>query len=234
MNQQRIISLLLLSGFILTTSAIAQDSKQEQKSDTPATNDIRERMRERRDEIRGDDKSKNNTNAPAVQANQPTADNRADEKTTEDGPPPSRRVNARDILDRMRSNRRESQPILPVRPGVTREQRVNAAPGAVPGNAVAPVNRKLRPDGSRLVDRAGRLTHSGDYLTFTFESRSEGTEELPLRLLPNRLLEDMELISESGRKPIVFVVSGQVTEYRGVNYLLVEKLLQRAELGNFR
>ncbi len=230
MNPHRILALLLLTGFILSTSAIAQDSKQGQKKDSPSTDDIRSRMRERRDEIRGDDAK----DAPPVQANQPSANKQPEAKTTEDGPPPRTRVNAQDILDRMRKNRRENQPILPVRPGINRVERTNVSPNAVPSNTVAPVNRKLRPDGSRIVDRAGRLTSSGDYLTFTFESRSEGMQELPLRLLPNRLLEDMELISESGRKPIVFVVSGQVTEYRGVNYLMVEKLLQRADLGNFR
>ena len=230
MYRYRIFSLLLLSGLILATTAIAQDSKQDKDPEAPSTDDIRSRMRERRDEIRENETKE----APPVQANQSTTTPQPEAKTTEDGPPPRNRVNARDILDRMRKNRRENVPILPVRPGVNRVERTTVAPNAVPDNAVAPVNRKLRPDGSRIVDRAGRLTRSGDYFTFTFESRGEGMHELPLRLLPNRLLEDMELISENGRKPITFVVSGQVTEYRGVNYLMVEKLLQRADLGNLR
>ena len=44
----------------------------------------------------------------------------------------------------------------------------------------------------------------------------------------------MEIIAEGGRKSVVFVVSGEVTEYRGVNYLMIQKLLIRPDLGNFR
>jgi hypothetical protein len=32
----------------------------------------------------------------------------------------------------------------------------------------------------------------------------------------------------------VFIVSGEVTEYHGVNYLLVQKLLIRPSMGNLR
>lgn len=108
------------------------------------------------------------------------------------------------------------------------------APEAIPANAVKPVSNRLLPDGYRLVDRTGRLTREGDYYVFSFESRSEQEAEAPMRLLPNRLLEDMEDFSEGGTRPVVFVVSGEVTEYHGVNYLLLQKLLTRPNLGNLR
>ena len=151
-----------------------------------------------------------------------------------DGPDPRRRRSGSDVLERLKRRQREVPVIPPVRQGVKRVKRTTIAEGAIPDNALRPVDRKLLPDGSRIVDRAGRLTRDGDYLTLTFESRSEGPVEIPLRLLPNRLLEDMEMISEGGRKSVVFVVSGEVTEYRGVNYLMVQKLLIRPDLGNFR
>lgn len=102
------------------------------------------------------------------------------------------------------------------------------------GNAIAPPSERLLPDGSRLVDRPGRLTRDGDHFVYSFESRSEGATERPIRLLPNRLLEDMEMYSENGLKPIVFIVSGEVTEYHGQNYLLIQKLLVRPDTGNIR
>lgn len=102
------------------------------------------------------------------------------------------------------------------------------------GNAIAPPSERLLPDGSRLVDRPGRLTRDGDHFVYSFESRSEGATERPIRLLPNRLLEDMEMYSENGLKPIVFIVSGEVTEYHGQNYLMIQKLLVRPDTGNIR
>jgi len=108
------------------------------------------------------------------------------------------------------------------------------APEAIPHNAIKPVSNRLLPDGYRLVDRTGRLTREGDYYVFSFESRSEQEAEAPMRLLPNRLLEDMEDFSEGGTRPVVFVVSGEVTEYHGVNYLLLQKLLTRPNLGNLK
>lgn len=108
------------------------------------------------------------------------------------------------------------------------------APEAIPHNAIKPVSNRLLPDGYRLVDRTGRLTREGDYYVFSFESRSEQEAEAPMRLLPNRLLEDMEDFSEGGTRSVVFVVSGEVTEYHGVNYLLLQKLLTRPNLGNLK
>jgi hypothetical protein len=122
--------------------------------------------------------------------------------------------------------------VRPSSPGETVVERVK--PEDLPPNAIVPVAPKLYPDGWRLVDRPGRLTREGDYYTFSFETRTEGSPDLPIRLLPNRLLEDMEIASAGGTKPVVFIVSGELTEYHGVNYLLVQKLLTRPNLGNFK
>lgn len=122
--------------------------------------------------------------------------------------------------------------IPPSRPGQTVRKEVDTS--AIPPNAIVPPTPRLFPDGYRIVDRPGRLTREGDYYTYTFESRGQGTPELPIRLLPNRLLEDMEIVSEGGAKPAVFLVSGELTEYHGVNYLLIQKLLTRPNLGNLK
>jgi hypothetical protein len=122
-----------------------------------------------------------------------------------------------------------------VRPMVPGQQQVTTInPSALPANAIGPVTPKLMPDGYRVVDRPGRLAREGDYWIFSFESRGRGETELPIRLLPNRLLEDMEMASSGGTKEIVFVISGEVTEYHGVNYLLIQKLLTRPDLGNLK
>lgn len=155
--------------------------------------------------------------------------------TTTDEIEPPREPSASDILKEL--TRPEDSPpkpvILPSQPGQTiRNKEVD--PSAIPPNAVAPIAPKRHPDGYRIVDRPGRLAREGDYYVFSFESRSRGEPELPIRLLPNRLLEDMEIVTAGGTKPVVFVISGELTEYHGVNYLLVQKLLTRPELGNLK
>lgn len=156
--------------------------------------------------------------------------------TPEDGkkdPPPRREPSATDIL---RELTKQSQPPKPVlRPATPdRVARTTVAAEAMPPNAIATPIPRLLPDGYRLVDRPGRLAREGDYWVFSFEDRGQASPQLPIRLLPNRLLEDMEQFSEGGTKPVVFVVSGEVTEYHGVNYLLVQKLLTRGNLGNLK
>ncbi len=56
--------------------------------------------------------------------------------------------------------------------------------------------------------------------------------ERPIRLLPDRLLETMEATSVGGTRPMMFTVIGRVTEYRGMNYLLVENVTIKRDHGN--
>lgn len=157
-----------------------------------------------------------------------------DEKAKEGDPKPRRTPSATDILREL--TKRENAPrtvvVRPSDPG--RSRRTTVAAEAVPSGAIRIPERRLLPDGTRLVDRPGRLAREGDYFVLAFESRGRGTPELPIRLLPNRMLEDMEIKSRGGTQPIVFIVSGEITEYHGVNYLLVQKLLLRPELGNLK
>lgn len=88
------------------------------------------------------------------------------------------------------------------------------------------------PDGFFLVDRVGRLTRDGEWWTYTFEGYNESHPEPPMKMLPNQLLERMVIESEGAGSSAVFVVSGEVTEFKGENYLLMRKLLHRRTLGN--
>lgn len=146
---------------------------------------------------------------------------------------PRREPSAAEILRELSRHGDAPKPvILPVTPGQQRQVVVDSA--AIPPNSVTALNTKLFPDGYRIVDRPGRLAREGDYYTFSFETRTEGPVEIPIRLLPNRLLEDMEIVSAGGTKPIVFIISGEMTTYHGVNYLLVQKLLTRSYIGNLK
>ena len=94
-----------------------------------------------------------------------------------------------------------------------------AASGVAPGQ---PAVNRLR-EGQPLWNRVGRLVKdkTGEGYMFAFESDGKALADPPMGLLPCRMLEQMETVSEKGTKPVKFRVSGQVTEYHGQNYLLV-------------
>ncbi len=176
---------------------------------------------------KADDPKAEQKDAPAAKT--PLKDKKADSQD----PGPRRNISPEELLKELQKDTlKTGRPITSAdKPGEERRSTVatNAATGGV-----RPVSKRLLPDGSRIVDRPGRLTREGSFFTFSFESRGQGAPEMPIRLLPNRLLEDMEIVSAGGAKSIVFVVSGEVTEYRGVNYLLVQMLLVRPDLGNLK
>jgi hypothetical protein len=156
-----------------------------------------------------------------------------DAKPTGELVEPRREPTPSEVLERLMPREGVARPIVrPSDPAAPRPTQL--ASHALPPNAVVPVQPRLLPDGYRLVDRPGRLQREGDFWVFAFESRSTAVVEPPLRLLPNRLLEDMEISSAGGTQPVVFLVSGEVTQYHGVNYLLVQKMLIRPETGNFK
>ena len=134
-----------------------------------------------------------------------------------------RRVSSEDILKAFQKDRPTRVPIAPTE-GL-------GAPAATPEAAPTGSSRRL-PDGFFLVDRVGRLAKDGDWYVFAFEGYSESCPELPMKLLPNQLLERMVLESEGAVSSTVFIVSGEVTEFQGENYLLLRKLLRRRNLGN--
>jgi hypothetical protein len=215
---QRGVLATLLSVLLLTTAGAALSAQKNAN-----------------DNLAAQKQSPKATNQPTTtQPDDSAASKTTSKKTKTEDPEPPREASPAEILKRLQEDTRNlPKPITsPTRPG--RVRRRVPAPNSDLRNAIQPAAQKLLPDGSRIVDRPGRLTSEGEYFTFSFESRGRGAPEIPIRLLPNRLLEDMEIASAGGTKPIVFVVSGEVTEYRGVNYLLVQKLLARPNIGNFR
>ena len=54
----------------------------------------------------------------------------------------------------------------------------------------------------------------------------------PMRLLPNQMLERMVRESQGATITVEFIVSGEVTDFMGRNYLMLRKLLRRRNLGN--
>jgi len=85
-----------------------------------------------------------------------------------------------------------------------------------------PRTNRIR-EGQFIWNRTGRLTKddkTGTYV-FTFDADGKGMADPPMALLPSHLLMSMEDASEKATRPVKFKISGEVTEYRGKNYLYV-------------
>ncbi len=82
-------------------------------------------------------------------------------------------------------------------------------------------------EGTFIFDRVGRLTHNADgtQAEFTFESDGKAMKDPPVIILPNLKLMTMEDVVKATNRDLRFRVTGMLTEYRGHNYLLLEKVL---------
>jgi hypothetical protein len=95
--------------------------------------------------------------------------------------------------------------------------------GAVAPNA--PAVAVLR-EGTYIVDRVGRLgrTPDGSQAQFIFISDGKTLKDPPLLILPNLKLQQMEDVAKAANRDVPFRITGMITEYRGRNYILLEKV----------
>jgi hypothetical protein len=85
----------------------------------------------------------------------------------------------------------------------------------------------MRREGTYVGDRTGRRTRSADGETaeFTVDSDGKALKDPPMVILPSLNLMRMErAVQESTRDPR-FRITGMVTEYKGRNYVLLEKVM---------
>ncbi|MCO6439226.1 MAG: hypothetical protein J5J06_19210 [Phycisphaerae bacterium] len=123
----------------------------------------------------------------------------------------------------------EQQPSREVIPAPERVPAAEAETALQPSAGAAPL-----PDNVPVIRRPGRLTRDGQWWSFNFEAGENGTTDVPLRLLPCQALERMVEAQESAPPDPIFVVSGEITAYDGVNYLLVRSATRRLEMGNLK
>jgi hypothetical protein len=102
----------------------------------------------------------------------------------------------------------------------------DATSGSAAVAPAAPVVTVLR-EGSFIVNRVGRLTRSADgqQMEFTFDSDGKTMKDPPLVVLPNLKLMAMENAVTGSSRDLRFRISGTVTEYKGRNYILLDKVV---------
>jgi hypothetical protein len=150
-------------------------------------------------------------------------------------------VSAEDILSEFQRERPVAEPLLP-KPQPSDTPKLPTQPGRSPGatsitdSGYDPSDgpRARLPDGFILVDRAGRLVREGEWwvVTFVSDNHPQTLGEPPMKLLPNRMLERMVRESQSSRRTVEFIVTGEVTDFMGENYLLLRKLMRKRDMGN--
>ena len=129
----------------------------------------------------------------------------------------------------------------PTRPQpATTNQALAPAPGAQPDNAtgrgsaaVAPdtPRRMLLPEGTYVIDRLVQVRHSVDGRGLEIVFVADGivpaaAVDPPMLLAPNLNLQTVDAVFRQDPEHR-YRVTGRVTEYRGRNYLLLEKVVVR-------
>jgi hypothetical protein len=79
-------------------------------------------------------------------------------------------------------------------------------------------------EGTYVFDRVGRLTRTpSGQAELTFDSDGKALHDPPMIILPNQKLQQMEDQVTSASRDLKFHITGMVTEYRGRNYILLER-----------
>ena len=118
---------------------------------------------------------------------------------------------------------------------VSRKPPLAVAPKRV-GSAPGVPSPKLRRQGQYIRMRRGRIVRSpqADSVLFVFDSDGSALADPPVALVPCQTLESMEQQVQKLGDRTVFVLSGQVLEYRGANYLLPTMMKLAVNRGNLR
>lgn len=98
---------------------------------------------------------------------------------------------------------------------------------------VAPMatTQPLRREGDWIRDKVGRLTKSADGQNweFDFDSDARAMQDPPVVILPNLKLMQMEAAVTGSNRDLKFRITGMLTEYKGRNYILLEKAMVESD-----
>ena len=179
----------------------------------------------------GRDPFANDPKPATAPADASTPDASSRKRSTPDTPAPDASApdtapaDTTESADQMLSDMLRPDGQTPVRPLQPLRQPPATGPAAAagPDAAPAPVMR----EGSFIVDRVGRMTKSTDGAgwQFSFVADGQAMQDPPVVLIPNLKLMLMEDQLKATNRDLKFRVTGQVTEYRGQNYVMVEKVV---------
>lgn len=148
--------------------------------------------------------------APEPQPTSQPAEGRASTFT-----PPAQADIYRDLIRRQEA----PKPLMPTTPGKPDQPAVATEKGP-----------EVLPEGTRLIRRPGRLVIMSDRANFVFQPDDRFPIQQTMTILESQLLERMEQEAELGATE--FVISAEVTRYRGKNYLLLLQVTRQIRNNN--
>jgi len=120
--------------------------------------------------------------------------------------------------------RPQAEKATPIQP-IVGPPAADASSGAGALAPSAPTVSLLR-EGTDVVERIGHLRKTdGDLPEFVYDSDGRALTDPPMLVLPNLKLMQMETAMNSADRDLHFRVTGTVTEYRGRNYILLDKVV---------
>lgn len=88
----------------------------------------------------------------------------------------------------------------------------------------------ILPEGTTIAERSGKLVRSGDHWEFQFYRDDVQPGLQGIEVLKSAFLDQMERLVQKGATE--FIVSGELTAYRGQNFLLIRKVRRQLDHGN--
>ena len=135
---------------------------------------------------------------------------------------------AEQMLNQMLAPNADGTRPIPPAPGGANDATTGA--GAVaPGAPTVTVMR----EGSLIVDRTGRFVRNNDgqQWEFVFDADGRALQDPPVVILPNLTMMAMENYATGTSRELRFRITGEVTEYRGRNYVLLRKAVVMPEVA---
>jgi hypothetical protein len=120
-----------------------------------------------------------------------------------------------------------TRPISPAPGGAS--DATTGANSVAPGAPTVTVMR----EGSLIVDRTGKFIRSNDgqQWEFMFDADGRALQDPPVVVLPNLTMMAMENYATGTSRELRYRITGEVTEYRGRNYVLLRKAVVMPEVA---
>ncbi len=84
-----------------------------------------------------------------------------------------------------------------------------------------------------LPERTGFITEKDGQFVFELDALGQNVQNISFQLLPCQVLERLEQTQAAALDPVRFKIAGIVTEYKGRNYLLMQRAIRAYSHDNF-
>jgi hypothetical protein len=160
---------------------------------------------------------------------QPAPDSRPEGAAAGPASAPAGEPRPEDIIKQLLEKKPRRALVLPQTMPSTVQRPLTPGPGGEPSA------EQVQAEETMVIEQPGRVVPSDEkWWTFSYEDKGHQATRRPVRLLPNRMLENAIALTGDESMGVVLIVSGELTEYRGTNYLLLRKVLAQRDWGNLR